>query len=253
MSKLKQVFKESTRQERTLNIIDNPELVAKLKNKINAAPDKLKRMHNKWSKYENEQKLILSDLNEEINKKRANNNKLDVMYENEKERLQNIFEDIKKKEAIIKICKNDLESKSNYNSRSSYTQRILEIISNIKKQKQEINKNLDDTRLLQKEINSLDGKVERCFISIDELMFKVAKKDETIRKCYKLLVAIHTDSSSIIASVKQTGTIGREIKDLEEQIENENSRHTSANIQKLRKDLELVKNEQLLLLKRIEK
>lgn len=39
------------------------------------------------------------------------------MYEEEKLRLQNIFEDIKKKEAIIKICKSDLESKSNYNSR----------------------------------------------------------------------------------------------------------------------------------------
>lgn len=46
---------------------------------------------------------------------------------------------------------------------------------------------------------------------------QVAKKDETIRKCYKLLAAIHSNSSSIIQSVKQTGTIGREIKDLEEQ------------------------------------
>lgn len=36
----------------------------------------------------------------------------------EKLKLQNIFEEIKKKENIIKICKNDLESKSNYNSRS---------------------------------------------------------------------------------------------------------------------------------------
>lgn len=100
---------------------------------------------------------------------------------------------------------------------------------------------MNDTRLVQKEINSLDGKVERCFISIDELMFRVfkinyscirvimiflknwksvlqvARKDEIVRKCYKLLAAIHTNSSSIIASVKQTGTIGREIKDLEEQ------------------------------------
>lgn len=59
--------------------------------------------------------------------------------------------------------------------RSSYTQRILEIISNIEKQKRDINKNLQDTRIVQKEINSLDGKVERCFISIDDLMFKVFK------------------------------------------------------------------------------
>jgi len=47
---------------------------------------------------------------------------------------------------------------------------------------------------------------------------QVAKKDDIIRKCYKLLAAIHSNSSSIITSVKQTGTIGREIKDLEEQV-----------------------------------
>jgi len=41
-----------------------------------------------------------------------------MVYGNEKLKLQSIFEDIKKKEDIIKICKSDLESKSNYNSRS---------------------------------------------------------------------------------------------------------------------------------------
>lgn len=47
----------------------------------------------------------------------VNNNKLKCVYNNEKFKLQNIFEEIKKKEDIIKICRNDLESKSNYNSR----------------------------------------------------------------------------------------------------------------------------------------
>lgn len=47
---------------------------------------------------------------------------------------------------------------------------------------------------------------------------QVAKKDDIIRKCYKLLAAIHSNSFSIITSVKQTGTIGRDIKDLEEQV-----------------------------------
>uniref|UniRef100_A0A2S2PZS0 Coiled-coil domain-containing protein 22 homolog n=1 Tax=Sipha flava TaxID=143950 RepID=A0A2S2PZS0_9HEMI len=251
LAELKRLEKENTVKVKSLNIINNPEIISKLKNKIEASPDKIKKMNNKWSKYENEQILILSQLNAEINKKRANNNKLEVVYANEKLKLQNIFEEIKKKEDIIKICRNDLESKSNYNSRSSYTQRILEIISNIEKQKKEINKNIMETRLVQKDINSLDGKVERCFISIDELMFKVAKKDDIIRKCYKLLAAIHSNSSSIIASVKQTGTIGREIKDLEEQIENENPHQATANIQKLKQDLELVKNEQLILLKKL--
>lgn len=57
------------------------------------------------------------------------------------------------------------------------------------------------------------------FIQINLInCIQVAKKDDIIRKCYKLLAAIHSNSLSIITSVKQTGTIGREIKDLEEQV-----------------------------------
>lgn len=69
--KLEKLEKEIAVQEKSLNIIDNPEVVAKLKNKVDTAPEKIKRMNNKWSNYENEQKLILSELNEEINKKRV--------------------------------------------------------------------------------------------------------------------------------------------------------------------------------------
>ncbi|XP_050528552.1 coiled-coil domain-containing protein 22 isoform X4 [Daktulosphaira vitifoliae] len=217
---------------------------------IKKAIEKMEKMKNKWNLYEGEQKSILTNIKEKIAKKKINNDKL--LHEVEKLRLQTIFEEIKKKEDLIKLCKTEFESKSNYNSRSSYTQRILEIITNIGKQKKDINKNLYDTRLVQKDINTLDGKVERCFISIDELIFKVAKKDDTIRKCYKLLAAIHANSSSIVQSVKQTGAIRREIKDLEEQIETENSRNATVNIQKLKNDLEMVKNEKATLIEKLE-
>lgn len=40
-----------------------------------------------------------------------------MVHGSEKLKLQNIFEDIQKKEDIIKICRNDLDSKPNYNSR----------------------------------------------------------------------------------------------------------------------------------------
>ncbi|XP_050426844.1 coiled-coil domain-containing protein 22 [Adelges cooleyi] len=249
---LEMLKKKYSVHEKSLNIVNNPVIIDKLKNKIKASPEKLEKMKNKWNLYAVEQKSVISELKEELNKKNANNNRLESVYTNEKLKLQTIFDEIKKKENLIKLCRNDLESKSNYNSRSSYTLRILEIISNIEKQKKEINKNLSDTRLVQKDINSLDGKVERCFILIDELMFKVAKKDETIRKCYKLLAAIHANSSSIVQSVKQTGAIRREIKDLEEQIECENARHATTNIQKLKKDMELVQNEQTMMIKKLE-
>lgn len=48
-----------------------------------------------------------------------------MTHGNEKLKLQNIFEEIKKKENIIKICKNDLESKPNYNSRCVKCRKLL--------------------------------------------------------------------------------------------------------------------------------
>lgn len=68
---LEKLEKESLVLTKSLNIVDNPEIILKLKNKIDAAPDKMKRMQNKWINYENEQKLILTELTEELKKKRV--------------------------------------------------------------------------------------------------------------------------------------------------------------------------------------
>lgn len=57
--------------------------------------------------------------------------------------------------------------------RNSYTSRILEIIGNIRKQKASIDKVLNDTRDIQKEINSINGQLDRQFTVTDDLLFKV--------------------------------------------------------------------------------
>jgi len=60
--------------------------------------------------------------------------------------------------------------------RSSYTRRILEIIGNIKKQKREITKVLQDTKDIQKDINTLTGRLDRTFAVADELIYKVCNE-----------------------------------------------------------------------------
>lgn len=57
--------------------------------------------------------------------------------------------------------------------RNAYTSRILEIVGNIRKQKTDIDKVLDDTRELQKEINNISGQLDRQFTVTDDLLFKV--------------------------------------------------------------------------------
>ena len=58
-------------------------------------------------------------------------------------------------------------------ARSAYTRRIMEIIGNIAKQKEDIDKVLKDTKELQKEINNLTGQLDRSFTVADELIFQV--------------------------------------------------------------------------------
>lgn len=57
--------------------------------------------------------------------------------------------------------------------RTFYTQRILSIVANVKKQNEEMNRVLEDVKSVQREINSLQGKVERTFTVTDEMIFKV--------------------------------------------------------------------------------
>lgn len=103
-------------------------------------------------------------------------------------------------------------------NRSAYTQRILEIINNVRKQRGEIDKVLADTREIQKEINMLTGRLERSFTVADELIFKDAKSNEASRKAYKLLATLHSDCAELVTLVEETGATVREIRDLEEQV-----------------------------------
>uniref|UniRef100_A0A3Q3X4D7 Coiled-coil domain-containing protein 22 n=1 Tax=Mola mola TaxID=94237 RepID=A0A3Q3X4D7_MOLML len=152
-------------------------------------------------------------------------------------------EETKKKEEIYKQLVTELENLPQDATRSAYTLRILEIVSNIKKQKEEITKILSDTKQLQKEINSLTGKLDRTFAVTDEMVFKDAKKDESVRKSYKYLAALHENCNQLIQTIEDTGTILREIRDLEEQIETENDNKTVSNLEKILDDYKDIRQE----------
>uniref|UniRef100_A0A1A8F100 Coiled-coil domain-containing protein 22 n=1 Tax=Nothobranchius korthausae TaxID=1143690 RepID=A0A1A8F100_9TELE len=159
------------------------------------------------------------------------------------EKIRVSTEEAKKKEESYKQLVTELESLPKDVSRSAYTQRILEIVGNIKKQKEEITKILSDTKELQKEINSLTGKLDRTFAVTDELVFKDAKKDESVRKSYKYLAALHENCNQLIQTIEDTGTILREIRDLEEQIETENSNKSVSNLQRILDDYKAIRQE----------
>lgn len=143
-----------------------------LENQWNQHKEPLEEEREKLKQALNDRKLLLQKKVEEINQFRLEIDELNA--------------DLTSKENLAKDLNKELENmpkESKTSNRQFYTRRILEIVSNIDKQKKEIDKILIETKTLQKEINQLTGKLERIFNATDELLFKVKfffKKNKSI-------------------------------------------------------------------------
>ncbi|BES98894.1 coiled-coil domain-containing protein 22 homolog [Nesidiocoris tenuis] len=164
-----------------------------------------------------------------------------------KRKLENVVKRIRAKQQSIRLLQEEYDQLPKNIIRSSYTRRILEIIGNIRKQRDEIDKILRDTIDLQRKTNSLFGTIDRLFTVVDETIFRNAKKDEHSKKAYKHLATLHTDCSDIVRMVVETGVIEREIRDLQEQVDHESFKQTADNVARISADMRLLKQENVTL------
>ena len=135
-----------------------------------------------------------------------------------KQAISSLHSELNEREEYLQVLQREYEKLGTLPTRASYTRRILEIVASIKKQKLDIDKIIKDTRVIQKEINTLSGRLERAFIEIDELMFRDAKNDEFVRRAYKCVAMFHETCAGLIRTVESTGVLMRESKDLEDEV-----------------------------------
>lgn len=107
-----------------------------------------------------------------------------------RERMKEVADETRVKDDLYKQLVGEFERMSKDLSRVSYTRRIMEIVLNIQRQRDDIGKILGDTRQVQKEINQLSGRLERIFTVTDEQVYRDARKDEARRTAYKLLASL---------------------------------------------------------------
>jgi hypothetical protein len=219
------------------------ENIAKLKGLIQANSDRIVKLVGKWEEIRAPLVAELRELKSKSDLTEIQSQELLEEIRMLRERMKEIADETKYKDDLYKQLVGEYERMSKDTSRSSYTKRIMEIIANIKKQTEEINKILKDTKHVQKEINQLSGKLDRVFQVTDEQVFKDAKKDEARRTAYKLLASIRDNSGKVVETIKETGQIKREQRDLEEQIDKESSKKVVANLEKINSDLQQMKKE----------
>ncbi|KAJ7376865.1 Coiled-coil domain-containing protein 22 [Desmophyllum pertusum] len=239
-------------KKRTIDLLPDAENnIAKLQDVVDASAQRLVNLAQQWEKH----RAPLVNQYRELKQLNANRvseaQKQLEEIKSLREKMKEVADEARGKEDIYKQLVVEYETMRKDVNRSAYTRRILEIVGNIKKQKEEINKILIDTKAVQKEINQLSGKLDRTFAVTDELIFRDAKKDESCRKAYKYLASLHENCKELIQSVEETGLIVREIRDLEDQIEMESQKNTATNLERISADFKQMKEENNTLTKKL--
>ncbi|XP_053600170.1 coiled-coil domain-containing protein 22 isoform X2 [Plodia interpunctella] len=223
--------------------IDSEDNIQKLLDKVHGNINILHRKSEELTSRNLTLKVEIDKVKNKVALSESERNKCKKILTTLKTNAKEMKDEYAKKDELRQQLRNNYENLKGGNKRSIYTKRIMEIINNVDKQNMEIKKILDDTRQLQKEINTLEGQLDRCFSIADETLFRDAKKDDQAKKAYKLLALLHSECNTIVSLVNDTGALARDIVDIEDNIKTEKAKHTEETLQKINSDLARIQEE----------
>ena len=120
------------------------------------------------------------------------------------DKMEKIKDEIKTKENLIRNLKKEFESlKDEGKPRKFYTNRILDLNSQIEKLRTGVDKVIEDVKTVQKDINNLNGKLERTFIEITITMEnKINNKEPYIEQGLDITKKIHNVCNDIVQTIR---------------------------------------------------
>eukprot|EP01114_Cavostelium_apophysatum_P018895 TRINITY_DN5939_c1_g1_i1.p1 TRINITY_DN5939_c1_g1~~TRINITY_DN5939_c1_g1_i1.p1 ORF type:complete len:574 (+),score=233.64 TRINITY_DN5939_c1_g1_i1:140-1861(+) len=204
--KTEKLEKEYLIKKRTFDLLPNAEKnILQLQEISSQASARIIDLAAEWEKYRTtlieeyrKLKLVLANATEE------SRHKVEKIKAT-RQVMKEITDDIKTKEEHYRELLQDYGKLNKEIARNHYTDRIMDIVKNVKKQKVDIDKVLLEIRTLHKEINSTNGTLGRTFTEIDELVFQDAKKDPTAKDAYKYIVAMNEAFKKLIKIVEEVG------------------------------------------------
>ncbi|XP_069177183.1 coiled-coil domain-containing protein 22 homolog [Procambarus clarkii] len=221
--------------------------IQRLQIALKNSEDKMVRLQQQWEAHKKPLSEQLSQLTLEVNGKKGNKDQILAEMSELRDKMKAMVQDAYRKEGALAQLKDQVEKMNKDINRSVYTKRIIDISAKVRKQKQEIDRVLADTRTIQKEINMLSGKLERTFTVVEGTAYKEAANNERVRQVYRAVAAVHEGCGELVDIVRDTGTIQREIADLREQVDLEKSKKVEENLEQLKIDLNQVKKENAIL------
>ena len=129
-------------------------------------------------------------------------------------------------------------------ARSTYTDRIQDVVRNLRKQKEGIKKILTDIRESQKDVNRLTETVERSWVTTSEPVFEDAKKkNASSQQLYKAVAALHASFGSLVERVQEISNCNAAEGTVQAQVIELTARNTAEAIERISADLKVMKAE----------
>jgi len=124
----------------------------------------------------------------------------------------------KEKDARYKDLVKNFKEIQSQEKRSTYTAKILALVSTVKKYRVEINSILVDTKIVQKEINALSDTLSRLFADTEQLIFDEVEKekDKATTDSYKSLAKLDTTVKEMVDLISKTGSTQNQTLQLSE-------------------------------------
>ncbi|VDM96867.1 unnamed protein product [Thelazia callipaeda] len=207
--------KESEVDGRLKKLLEDSNAVLKLKNYIEESDERMHHLQNVWFRAKAEK-------DEEVNTKRL---------------------------AVSSSTNQIVAKEEKQIDRSIYTKHIFDMVSNIRKQQDEINKIAVENFHLQKEIKSIAGKLERCFTVVETKLYKDVERDASLQKAYRLLMKIHGKCAWIISSIDSSGLLEWKIEELNDQIAMQQQKKIDEKLERILIDWMGIKEENMVLTK----
>ena len=206
LEKMTKSQQELEKHKKILQLLPNAEEnLSKLMTIVQKSKEKLQDLESQWDQHK---EGLGTEYEETISKTRqleekyANNPK--ALGPSLEEKIEKIREEINSKENLIRNLRKEFDSlKKEGNPREFYTNRILDLNSQIEKLRTGVDKVIMDVKTVQKDINNLNGKLERTFIEISITMEnKINNKEPYIEQSLEVTKKIHKNCNEIVEIIR---------------------------------------------------
>ncbi|CAJ0933749.1 unnamed protein product, partial [Mesorhabditis belari] len=230
--------------ERWTTLLENPEEGGeRLQKVLNESAAKFERLEGKWKAMRDEKMGKLQELKEKYSSA--------LEIENLREKAQTVrgkrkalIEEMQGKEQYIEKLKRRLEKlESDDCNRGMFTKRITEIVNNIRKQREEMDKVNKDILSLHKEIRWLSQAVQRTFGVIEEQLYREANQSYKGERSYKLFSKIHACCQKAMHCIERSGQLAKNVEELTDHAEIGRQSTVDTRLYQVLTDLEAVEAE----------